>query len=107
MQHKREKLNSAIREAAGEYLASKRFENAMVTVTSVNIEGNLSKATVFVTVYPEKENEKVLRKINRGRGLFAKHVKTKTRIINIPYFNFEIDKGEMHRQRIDDISKDI
>ncbi|MFP4539801.1 MAG: ribosome-binding factor A [Candidatus Paceibacterota bacterium] len=104
MKYKREKLSSAIREAAGDYISRERFTEAMVTVTSVSLNKDMSKATISVTVYPESKEKKISDKLNRGKGAFAKYIKDHTRLSLIPYFSFNIDEGEKYRQHLDDIS---
>lgn len=105
--HRREKLISAIREAAGKYLAEKRFEKAMVTVTSVDLSKNLKRANICVSIFPEDKEKKIIQKLNRGKGLFAKYIKKNTRISLVPVLSFSVDEGEKHRQRIDEVSKEI
>ena len=107
MKHRKERIASAIQEAASKYLADKKYGDSMVTVTSVSLNDDLSRANIKVTIYPDSDSENVLKKLNRGRGLFAKYTKEHTRISLIPLFSFSIDKGELHRQRIDDISRDL
>lgn len=105
--HKREKINSAIREAAGKYLAEKRFEKAMVTVTAVNLSKNLKRADICVSIFPEDNEKKIIQKLNRGKGLLAKYIKKNTRITLIPLLSFSLDQGEKHRQRIDEVSREL
>lgn len=104
---KREKLVSVLREAAGNHLAEKRFEKTMVTVTSVDLSKNLKKATICVSIFPEDKEKIIIQKLNRGKGLFAKYIKKNTRISLVPLLSFSIDRGEKHRQKIDEISKEI
>ena len=107
MKHRRDRLSSAIREAAGKYLSDRKYGSSMVTVTSVAISEDLSKATVCVTIFPESQNDAVIKKLHRGRGVFANYVKKNTRIGSIPLLSFEIDRGEMFRQRIDELSSEV
>ncbi|MGM0482641.1 MAG: ribosome-binding factor A [Patescibacteria group bacterium] len=107
MKYRREKFISALHEAASKYLSGKKYGNSMVTVTSVNVSDDLSRANIRVTVYPESENALVLKKLNRGKGVFAEYMKKNTRISTIPLVSFSIDEGEKYRQRIDDLSKEI
>lgn len=107
MKHRRERLSSAIREAAGRYLSDRKYGSSMVTVTSVAMSDDLSRAAVCVTVFPESGGESVVKKLNRGRGVFANYVKKNTRISSIPLLSFSIDEGEKYRQRIDELSSEI
>ncbi len=104
MKYRREKFTSVIQEAAGKYISEKSFDNAMITVTSVIVSKDLSRATVCISVIPEEKEEDINKKLNKGKGLFAKFIKANTRIFKIPYFSFKIDEGEKHRQKIDRIS---
>jgi ribosome-binding factor A len=60
---------------------------------------------IFFTVLPEEKQEAVLEFAKRKRSEFRDYIKTKTRLGRIPTFDFEIDLGEKHRQKIDEISR--
>ncbi|MGM0629044.1 MAG: 30S ribosome-binding factor RbfA [Patescibacteria group bacterium] len=107
MKFHREKFASALHEAASKYLAGKQYGNSMITVTSVDVSDDLSKANIKVTIYPESESSSVLKKLNRGKGIFAEYMKKNTRLSSIPLISFSIDEGEKYRQRIDDLTKEI
>lgn len=107
MKYKKERFTSVIQEAAGKYVSEKKFDKAMVTVTSVSLNKDFTSATICISVLPEEQENTVKKKLNRGKGMFAKYVKSKTRIFHIPRFSFVIDEGEKHRQKIDEISMNI
>ncbi|MCX6738955.1 MAG: ribosome-binding factor A, partial [Candidatus Parcubacteria bacterium] len=73
----------------------------------VLVRENGRELTVFVTVFPDAEEETALSFLKRKRSDFREYVKKNTRIKTIPVVDFEIDKGEKHRQRIDEISQGI
>lgn len=105
MKYKKEKLTSAIQELAGKYIATKSFANTMITITDVLMSECFSKAKICFTVYPTDKEKLIETKLNRGKGRFAQYVKSNGRITSIPHFSFAIDKGEKHRQRIEELSK--
>ncbi|MCX6735528.1 MAG: ribosome-binding factor A [Candidatus Parcubacteria bacterium] len=102
-----EKAGNLFRRLAGEFIARESNRTTMITVTNVLVRENGRELTVFVTVFPDAEEETALSFLKRKRSDFREYVKKNTRIKTIPVVDFEIDKGEKHRQRIDEISQGI
>ncbi len=61
-------------------------------------------ANILFTVLPDDKEEAVLEFTKRMRSEFRQYVKHNTKLGRIPMFDFEIDLGEKHRQKIDTIS---
>ncbi|MBI5134045.1 MAG: ribosome-binding factor A [Candidatus Taylorbacteria bacterium] len=99
--HKKERFEEILKHLAAEYLSKESNRKSMITVTRVssNDKGNL--ATVYFTVLPEDQEEAALDFIKRKRSDFRAHVKYNARLMRIPFFDFEIDRGEKARQKID------
>lgn len=99
--YKQERFEEILRGCAAKFLALESNRTSMITVTRVvtNDQGNL--ATIFFTVFPENQEEAALDFLKRKRSDFRAYVKYNARLMRIPFFDFEIDKGEKARQKID------
>ena len=99
-----EKLIKIIRTAAAEFLQKESNGASLITVTDVRLSNDEKYATILFTVLPEEKEEAALEFTKRMRSEFREYVRTHTKIGKIPMFDFEIDLGEKHRQKIDLIS---
>jgi ribosome-binding factor A len=102
---RQEKVSSAIRKTAGEFINSTSGIESMITAIRADVSKDLKNATVFVTVFPESEEKKALEFLKRRRSDFREFFKNRVKIKTLPMFDFKIDIGEKHRQRIDELSK--
>lgn len=107
MEFHEEKTKEEIQHLASKFIESESNRNSLITVTSTHLTKDFKKAIIFVTVFPEKEEEKAVHFLKRQRSEFRHFVKKNSRIGRIPFFDFEIDKGEKSRQRIDELSQVI
>ncbi len=80
---------------------------SLITVTDANISKDLKKATIFITVLPESSEESALNFAKRKRSDLRNFIKTKLQMKILPFLDFEIDKGEKNRQRIDELSQNL
>jgi len=105
--HRREKIVDVISRAAAEFIQKESNRNSMITVTNIGLTDDFQKAIVFVTVFPEDQEQVAIDFLHRKLREFRNFIKKETRLQNIPWFDFQIDGGEKKRQRIDEISKSI
>lgn len=103
----KEKTAEEIQKLASKFVETESNRNSLITVTSVHLTKDFKKAIIFVTVFPEKEEEAAVNFLKRQRSEFRHFVKKNSRIGRIPFFDFEIDKGEKSRQRIEEISQSV
>jgi hypothetical protein len=59
---------------------------------------------VLFTVLPEDKQEVALEFARRQLSEFRAYMTEKIKTGRMPYFHFDIDRGEKHRQRIDEIT---
>ena len=107
MEFKEQKTAEEIQKLAGKFIEVESNRDSLITVTSVNLTKDFKKAIIFVTVFPETQEDTVLNFLKRLRSEFRDFVKKNTRIGRLPFFDFAIDKGEKARQRIEDISQEV
>jgi ribosome-binding factor A len=99
---KQERFEEILKHLAAEFLTRESNRTSMITITHVktNDKGNL--ATILFTVYPENQETAVLDFLKRKRSEFRAYVKYNARLMKIPFFDFEVDRGEKARQKIDE-----
>ena len=100
---RQEKIKELIKGLAAQFLQEESNYTSLITVTDTNVSRDLKRSTIFVTVYPESAEESALNFLKRKRKGLKNFVKSKAKMKIIPFFDFEIDKGEKNRQRIDEL----
>lgn len=98
---------SILLEAAGRYIAREAGRDTLITPTRANLSKDGKNATIYVSVYPEGQDEHAISFLMRHKDIFRNELKKTTRFARLPYIRFEIDAGERARQHLDDISKDL
>ncbi|TSD03381.1 MAG: Ribosome-binding factor A [Parcubacteria group bacterium Athens0714_16] len=105
---RQEKVRGLITELSAEFIQYQANTKSMITVTDCNVSSDLKKSTIFVTVFPAENEKEAMDFLKRKRREFREFIKSKMKFMrSVPFFDFEIDKGEKNRQRIDEISNKI
>lgn len=99
-----ERALGLLKRTAAEFIEIESNKTALITVTRVEAPKDMKRATIYITVLPESKEEEALKFSRRRLSDLREYFKKKTRLRTIPFFAFEIDKGEKNRQRIDEIS---
>lgn len=102
-----QKLKDVIKESAAEFLQREGNYTSILTVTDISLSDRGNQATIFFTVLPENKEKGALDFVKRKRAEFREFFKNKARMRALPFFDFEIDKGEKNRQKIDEISRNV
>lgn len=98
---------SILLESAGRYIAREAGRGTLITPTRVVLSKDRQHATIFVSVFPDGQDEHVISFLMRHKDLLRNELKKTTRLPRLPYIRFEIDSGEKNRQHLDDISRDL
>ena len=77
---------------------------SLITVTRALPTGRGERITVFVSVFPEERESSALAFLARQREAFSDHLKAHVRIAPLPRVDFELDRGEKNRLRLDELS---
>lgn len=104
MDNKEEKLKSAIKEVAAKFMQMESNGQSLITITNAEVSKDGKCVNILFTVLPEKKEADALDFSKRKRSEFRDFVKSELRLGRIPTFDFSIDYGEKHRQKIDKIS---
>ena len=102
-----QKLKDIIKEAAAEFLQRESNYTSILTVTDISLSEKSNRAIIFFTVLPEDKEKGALDFVKRKRAEFREYFKSRARMRSLPFFDFEIDKGEKNRQRIDEIARNV
>ena len=100
---RQEKVNERLRRLAADFLERESNKTSLITVTRADASKDLKRASLFITVLPESREEQALYFARRKSAEFREYVKSKMKMRAIPFFTFEIDKGEKARRKIDEL----
>lgn len=94
-------------EAAAKYIAIEAGRSTLITPLRAEISSDRKNAVIYVSVFPEEQRDHALAFLIRHKDLFRNYLKKQVRFAVLPYIHFQLDYGELNRQRIDEISRDI
>src|SRR3989338_2862046 len=105
MINRRLRLNERIRDEMGKIIAEElEFpEGTLVTVIRAEISEKLGGARIFISVFPKKFGEEVIRGIKKRTSYLRALLKTKLRIRIMPQINFILDRSMESIERIEEI----
>jgi ribosome-binding factor A len=105
MNNRHEKITDALREVAAEFLVREANRNSLITVTAARLSDDNKRGVIYITVLPEEAEETALAFANRNRKEFADFFQTRIKGVFMPHVEFQIDRGEKSRQRLDELSQ--
>lgn len=103
MAQRNEKVANLIKELAALFLAREDNKTSLITVTSATCSPNLTRATIFITVFPVTAEKDALSFVRRKRSELRELLKKSIPIKVIPFIDIAIDLGEKNRQKIDEL----
>lgn len=99
-----DRIVTIIKNAAAEFMQRESNGASLITITDVRLSNDEKYANILFTVLPEDKEAPALEFAKRMRSEFKQYIKSHTKLGRIPLFDFQIDMGEKHRQKIDKIS---
>lgn len=102
---KQRRFEEIIKNAAASFVNSESSGASLMTVTKVETDKYGEKMKIFFTVFPEEKEKDALEFLKRKRSDFRDFIKESARLARIPFFDFEIDKGEKNRIKVEEASK--
>ncbi|MFC4354462.1 30S ribosome-binding factor RbfA [Chryseomicrobium palamuruense] len=79
-----------------------------VTVTDVEVTGDLQQATVYVTVLEQQvKQEEALKGLDKAKGIIRSEVGTRIRLRKTPELSFQIDESIAYGNHIDDLLRQL
>lgn len=101
------RASALIKELVATFIQQEANSNPLITVTSVDVSPDTSRAIIFVTTIPDGREADALIFLKRNATELRNYLKRKARMKNIPHIEFMVDAGERHRQHMDDLVRDI
>jgi len=98
---KQQQISEQIAHLAAEFLGRESNRQSLITVTRADVSPDMARSTVYFTVMPESYEDTALEFTKRQRAEFRAYVKKNSQMRRLPFFDFEIDRGEKHRQHLD------
>ena len=94
MTRRTERLNELLREELSELLRSlkdPRLDDAMITITEVDVAPDLRRATVYVSLLGENERDDVLAALNGANRHLHAQLLHRLDVRRVPDFSFRFD----------------
>lgn len=101
-----EQMKKELGDIIGRRLKDPRI--GFVTVTDVEVTGDLQLAKVYITVLGDEENkEKTLNGLDKAKGFIRSEVGNRIRLRKTPELEFRWDHSFEHGSRIDELLHDL
>lgn len=105
---KNTKKTGMMLELAAKYIAREAGRSTLITPTRAHMSSDGKYVTIFITVYPADQGEHAVTFLMRHKDDFRDFLKkSRVRFPVLPYVSFEIDFGELNRQRLDELSGEL
>ncbi len=78
-----------------------------VTISRVETSPSLNSAKVFVSIFPTKGKEELIKSLNRASGFFSRKLGKVLKTRNTPHLTFEYDTGFDHSDKIEILLRNI
>lgn len=92
-----------VKRLAAEFFERESNRTAMVSITDVVMSSDGKRATIFVSIYPTKKESEAIGFLKRNRGELREYILERSKAGRIPFLEVDLDVGEKHRQRIDEL----
>ncbi len=99
---RQEKVNSLLKDLAASFL-SKKTADVLITITRIEMSKNLKSAKIFISIFPENKEKETLIWLNGEKNELRKFIGSQIKMKFLPSLEFEIDKEEKSRKRIEEI----
>ncbi|MGE8204040.1 30S ribosome-binding factor RbfA [Heyndrickxia sp. NPDC080065] len=101
-----EQMKKELSEIIGRKIKDPRI--GFVTVTDVQVTGDLQQATVYITVLgDDKQKEGTLNALEKAKGFIRSEVGQRIRLRKTPELSFAIDESIDYGNRIETLIKEI
>ena len=116
--HRQERLGGEIQKIISTLLITElkdpRLQNAMVSVTAVDVTADGSYATVFITVLgygsdPDKEKiqNDALQALQHAKGVIKREIGKQVKVRHIPELIFKIDTSLEYGRHIEEVLQNL
>ena len=105
-----QRTNEDIRLALSELLRSvkdPRVNQGMISVTSVNVTGDLRWCKVYLSVYGLKSEKEFMKGLKSASGWLRHEIGTRLSLRNVPELVFELDHSIEHGAHINELISEL
>ncbi len=102
--YRSEQISERVREIVSTYINRETSGKSLITVTAVDVNEKADRATIFITVLPEKEEGVALEFLKRKRTEIRKYIMKNLPVGRIPFIEVQIDKGQKLADKITELS---
>jgi ribosome-binding factor A len=107
MQYRKNRIAQLLKETAAHFFREASDKTSMITVTNADVSPDLASATVYISVYPDEQQDKALSFARGATRRLKEYIKKHTALARVPSVSVAIDEGELNRRRIEEISHDL
>ncbi len=97
---RKKRIAEQLQHIAAEFFVKRASRSALLTVTRADISRDFKNATIYFTVMPESKEKAALDFAVRHGSELRDFAKKQLNIKTIPFFHFEIDKGEKNFYKV-------
>ena len=99
-----EKINSLIRDLAGEFFLEKiKARNTIVSAVRAETSSDLREVLLFIAVFPEKEENVIMKLLKEHKNEWQRFLASNFKAKFLPSTIFLIDKGEKSARRVEEL----
>ncbi len=102
-----ERAHSILATLAADFIRAEANTTPLITVTNIALSPDGKRTTIFFTTIPDTGEADALVFLKRKASDFRAYIKKHSKLRTIPHIEFEIDRGERHRQHIDEIANNL
>lgn len=107
MTERQQKVSEVLRRSAALFIERESNHDALISVTHVEISPDMKNAKIFISVMPDSKAPGVVDFLTRKMKEFRQEFKKESRTSVLPFFSVFEDKGEKHRQHIEELSRQL
>ena len=89
---------------AAQWIAREAGRQTLITPKRADISPDRKNATIFVSVFPDGEQEHAITYLTRNRDDFRSFLRKEGKWSVLPFIKFEFDYGEQNRQHVDTLA---
>lgn len=103
MSERTNRMSEQLKHLAAEFINRESNRTSLITITNIDLAKDLGNVVILFTVFPTDRSEEALHFLKRMRSDFREYVKKHSKLKRIPHIDFDIDRGELNRQQIDNL----
>lgn len=96
-------MEQQLQEAAATFVSSISNRTSLITITRTVLSPSNDKVIFYVSIFPEEAEGPAFGFLMRKRGECREYLKTAVPTKRMPHVEFEIDAGDKHRRRVDEL----